>query len=109
MSESSNPSLPAENTVQKQRGRPFKPGKSGNPLGRPKGARNKTTLAVEALLDEEGAALTRKAVEKALEGDITALRFCLDRVLPPRRDRPVAFDLPKIETPALALAAASSP
>jgi hypothetical protein len=98
----------AENTSQKQRGRPFKPGKSGNPHGRPKGSRNMTTMAVEALLDAEGAALTRKAIEKALEGDMAALRLCLDRVLPPRRDRPVAFELPKIKTAADALNASSS-
>ena len=54
-------------------------------------------MAVEALLDGESEAIARKAVEKALEGDMAALRLCLERVLPPRRDRPVVFDLPKIE------------
>ena len=102
------PSASAENTEQKRRGRPFKPGESGNPHGRPKGCRNKTTMAVEALLDAEGAALTRKAIEKALEGDMAALRLCLERVLPPRRDRPVTFELPKIGTAADALEASSA-
>src|SRR5215213_735678 len=74
------------------RGRPFAP---GNP-GRPKGARNKATLAAEALLDGEADALTRKAVEMALAGDTTALRLCLDRLLPPRKDRPVSFSLPPL-------------
>jgi hypothetical protein len=82
--------------VERPRGRPFEPGLSGNPNGRPKGARNKTTMAVEALLDGEAEALTRKVVEKALEGDSAALRFCVARLLPPRRDRPVEFDLPEI-------------
>ena len=43
----------ATNTGIKQRGpgRPFKPGQSGNPAGKPKGARHRTTLAVEALLN----------------------------------------------------------
>lgn len=80
----------------KTRGRPFKP---GNP-GRPKGARHKTTLAVEALLDGEHEALTRKAIEKALEGDTTALRLCLDRLAPARKDVPVSFTLPEIVCPA---------
>ena len=76
----------------------FKPGQSGNPSGKPKGARNKVTLAIEALLDGEAEELTRKAIELAKTGDIPALRICLDRILPPRRDRPVAFELPKIES-----------
>ena len=47
------------------------------------------TFAAEALLDGEDEALTRKAVEMALAGDGTALRLCLDRIIPPRRERPV--------------------
>jgi Family of unknown function (DUF5681) len=74
----------------------FKKGASGNPAGRPPGARHKTTLAVEALLDGEGEALTRKAIEMAMAGDIIALRVCLDRILPPRKDRPISFALPPI-------------
>ena len=98
----------AENTAPKQRGRPFRPGASGNPRGRPKGARNQATVTAEALLDGEAEAISRKLIEKALEGDTTALRLCLDRILPPRRERPVAFDLPKIESAAEALSASSA-
>src|SRR3954453_3409231 len=78
------------------RGRPFQP---GNP-GKPKGARHKTTLAIDALLDGEAEKLTRKAIAMALGGDTVAMRLCLDRLAPPRRDRPVPFSLPKIETAA---------
>ena len=46
----------------------------------------------------EAAALTRQAVEMALAGDGAALRLCLERIAPPRRDAPVAFDLPPLET-----------
>ena len=70
----------------------FKPGQSGNPAGKPKGTRNKATLAVEALLDGEAEELTRKAIELAKTGDIPALRICLDRILPPRKDRPLNLD-----------------
>lgn len=82
------------------RGRPFEEGQSGNPAGRPKGARNRTTLAMQALLEGEAEALTRKAIEMAQEGDAVAMRMCLDRLLPVRKDRHVSFDLPAIETTA---------
>lgn len=65
----------------------------GNP-GRPKGARHKATQAIEELLNGEGEALTRKAIDMALEGDTTALRLCLERLAPPRKDVPVQFDFP---------------
>jgi hypothetical protein len=80
--------------VVQTRGRPFEP---GNP-GRPKGSRNKATLAMEALLDGEHDALTRKAIDLAKAGDIAALRLCLERLLPPRKDRPVAFEFPQIDS-----------
>ena len=92
----------------KARGRPFEPGQSGNPSGRPKGARNKATVAAEALLDSEAEALTRKLIELALGGNLAALRLCFERFLPPRRDRAVSFDLPKIESAADALAASGA-
>ncbi len=95
----------AAKTVKKQPGRPFKKGKSGNPAGRPQGSRNKATLAIDELLDGEADKLTRKAVELAMEGDTTALRLCLERLCPPRKDRPVSFDLPTMETPVDAVAA----
>jgi hypothetical protein len=69
------------------------------------GARHKATVAAEALLDGEAEALTRKAIEKALEGDTTALRLCLERIIPPRKDRPITFDAGALEGPADALKA----
>ena len=65
-------------------------------------------MAAEALLDGEAAALTRKAVERAMEGDGVALRLCLERIIPARRDRPVSFALPKIERPSDAVAASAA-
>ena len=94
LEESSKAAAPA--LVARPRGRPFAPGTSGNPNGRPRGARNKATLAAEALLEGEAEALTRKLVDKAKEGDISALRFCLDRICPPRRDRVVTIEMPEI-------------
>ena len=85
-------------------GKPFQP---GNP-GRPPGARHKATLAAEALLDGESEGLTRKCVELALGGDSTALRLAMERIVPPRRERPVNFRIPPLksaEDAAVAMAA----
>ena len=98
------------NSLQKQEGRDargrfekgrsgnpagrFKKGQSGNPQGRLPGSRNKATQTAELLLDGEAAALTRKALELALAGDASALRLCLDRIIPPRRGRAVQLGLP---------------
>ena len=75
----------------------FSKGTSGNPSGRPPGSRNQATLLMESLLEGEAEQLTRKAMELALAGDITALRLCLERLVPPRKDRPIHLVLPPIE------------
>jgi Family of unknown function (DUF5681) len=82
------------------RGRPFEKGRSGHPAGRPAGARNKKTLAAAMLLEGEAEALTRRAVDLALAGDPTAMRLCIERILPPCRERMVKFALPPIESAA---------
>ena len=102
-----NDRVEPEPTGPRQDGR-WRPGESGNPAGRPRGLKNKTTLAAEALLEGEAEALTRKAVELALAGDVTALRLCLDRIVPARRDRYVTFDLPPLTTAADAVTAAAA-
>ena len=75
----------------------FKPGQSGNPSGRPRGARNKATVAAEALLDGESEALTRRCIDLAMEGDPTALRLSMARILPVKRERTISLDLPALE------------
>jgi hypothetical protein len=79
----------------------------GNP-GKPKGTRHKATRAALALLEGESEALSRKAVELALAGDTTALRLCLERIAPPRKDAPIAFDLPAMQSAADAAVAAAA-
>jgi len=91
-------STPETTTPEQAHGR-FQPGRSGNPAGRPTGARNKTTLAAMAILDGAAEALTRKAVEMALAGDSTALRLCLERLVPVPKERLIpegAVVLPKL-------------
>ena len=76
--------------------------------GKPKGARHRATRAVEALLEGQSDALTQKAISKALEGDTTALRLCLDRIAPPRKDAPISFELPPIRSAADTVSASSA-
>ncbi|WP_171230049.1 DUF5681 domain-containing protein [Ruegeria sp. HKCCA4008] len=80
---------------------------TGNP-GKPRGTRNRVTRAVEELLEGQSEAITQKAVELALEGDSTALRLCLERIAPTRKDAPVSFDLPPIRSAADASEAAQA-
>ena len=64
--------------------------------GRPKGSRNKATIAIEGLLEGQAEALTQTAISKALGGDSIALRLCMDRIAPPMKDKPVVFPLPRM-------------
>jgi hypothetical protein len=52
---------------------------------------------MEALLEGEAEQLLRKAIKLAAAGNIHALQLCLDRLLPPRKDRPIHLSLPPIE------------
>jgi hypothetical protein len=75
----------------------FSKGYSGNQSGKPKGARNKNTLAAIELLEGESQALSRKAIDLALAGDTAALKLCLERIVPAARERPLnAIELPVI-------------
>ena len=60
----------------------FTTGKSGNPSGRPKGIKDKRTV-LRDLLTPHAPDLVAKAVELAMQGDTTALRMCIDRLIPP--------------------------
>jgi hypothetical protein len=96
------------NGVSKSGSGRFQPGRSGNPRGKLPGTRNRTTLLAETLLDGEAEALTRKAIELALNGDSAALRLCIERLIPIRRDRTVTFPLPPLKTAADAAQALSA-
>lgn len=76
----------------------WKPGQSGNPAGKPRGTRNKATLAVLALMESGAKEITEAVIEQARAGDLTAARMILDRLAPPARERPVTIDLPDAET-----------
>jgi len=97
MASQSKPENSGEIQGRDQSGR-FIKGRSGNVAGKPRGVRDRATVAAETLLAGEAEALTRKIIELALRGDVHALRLCLDRILPVRRGSPVHVALPEINT-----------
>ncbi|MBK7674388.1 MAG: hypothetical protein IPJ27_06230 [Candidatus Accumulibacter sp.] len=76
----------------------WKPGRSGNPAGRPKGSRNRVTLVALAAMEEGADAIARKVVDLAKEGDISAARLVLERLVPPAKERPIFLSLPDTST-----------
>ena len=79
------------------RGRPFQPGNQYG-RGRPKGSRNKSTPAAQQLLEQYSEPIMRKCIAQALGGDVRALKLCLERVTPVRRNSLVKVNLPAIES-----------
>jgi hypothetical protein len=86
---------------------PFVKGQSGNPAGRPAGARNKVNQAAEAALEAVGGGLVDRIIDHAGAGHPTAMRLCMDRMLPMGKHRPVAVVLPPVDIPDYALMAAA--
>jgi hypothetical protein len=75
----------------------FPKGKSGNPRGKPKGARHRSSLIAEQLFASEIQDICKTVIEEAKAGDMQAARIILDRLLPPRKDNLIQIDLPRIE------------
>jgi len=54
-------------------------------------------MAAEALLDGKAETITRRCIDLAMDGDATALRLCLSRILPVKRERTIELGLPALE------------
>src|SRR5260221_7646737 len=101
------------NVVRDATGR-FVPGRSGNPAlgeaslrltptavsskpreaGKKPGTRNHATLLREALNEGEDRAAAHLVIDKALEGNLVAARFIVDRLMPRPRGREIEIELP---------------
>lgn len=77
----------------------FKSGNSGGP-GRPAGSRNKATLLLDKMANDDAKAILEKQLELAKAGDQRATELVFSRVWPIRKGRPVSLDIPPIETAA---------
>jgi hypothetical protein len=78
----------------------FQKGASGNPAGNHKGCRHKSTLLAEKILEDDRDEIINAVVAAAKNGDPTAMRLCVERLVPLRKGRPVIFDLPPVKTAA---------
>lgn len=76
----------------------YQAGKSGNPNGRPKGAKDKR-VALREMLHPHAQNLLDTAVRLALGGDTAALRICMDRLVAPVREEAIRVTVPKIAGP----------
>lgn len=70
----------------------FMKGTSGNPLGRPKGSKNRTTLLRQAIegdmvdrLATDAIDILEVAIELAKKGDTACIKILMDRLLPSRK------------------------
>src|SRR5712692_455855 len=89
------------------RGRPFQPGnKFGR--GRPRGSRNKAARVCQDTLDSHAEPLTKKCLYLAFQGNPTAMRLCMERLMPARRQRTLQFNMPPVKTIADVAAASES-
>src|SRR5262245_49886023 len=86
----------------------FQKGQSGNPAGRPRGIVNRATALAQNLLSERAEGIARKVIELAEEGDMAAIRVCMERLVPPIKHQPVAVELPPIQKPADSVEAVAS-
>lgn len=77
----------------------WRPGQSGNPRGKPKGTRHKATQLAMGMMHDEAERIVRRVIEGALEGDAVCLRLCLERLVPPVKEHPIALDLPTTDSP----------
>jgi hypothetical protein len=83
-------------TLRDQRGR-FRPGRSGNPAGKPPGALNRTTRVRQFLEEGEERANARVVIERALGGDAVTARFLMSWLDPKPRTRPIPLELGPLE------------
>src|SRR3954462_8396114 len=91
-----------ETIEQKSDGR-FKPGQSGNPVGRPTGSRSRLSSALDAQAAEAIEEIVQGRIEAAKGGDTQASKIILERMWPTRKGAPIAFKLPEVATAPICL------
>ena len=60
--------------------------------------RNRVTIVALAAMEEGADAIARKVVDMAKEGDMSAARLVIERLVPPAKERPIFLTLPETST-----------
>jgi hypothetical protein len=81
-------------THRKPNGQFDKGNKSG---GRTLGSKNKATLMVEAMLHDATESLMSKVLEMAQKGDASAMKLCIDRLVPVSKDRYMPYNIAALD------------
>ena len=87
-----------EQQTRTRNGGQFQKGQSGNPAGRRKGVQNKLSRKIIERIADNRDALLDVLVAKALDGDMAAMKLCIERLCPPQKEFPLpAMTLPEME------------
>jgi hypothetical protein len=84
-------------TKKKTPAHAFKPGNTFG-KGRPVGSKSNAQVTLERIGQEQAEAVLNKMLENALNGDVQAQKYLLDRFLPSRKGTRIKLDLPEIKT-----------
>lgn len=76
----------------------WKEGQSGNPKGRPKGSVSHST-EIRKILHTHSISLIETVVNLAKQGDLVALKMCLDRICPPLKASDECIELEHTDSP----------
>jgi hypothetical protein len=87
----------SESKNDKKTGNRFQPGNSHG-KGRPEGSRNRATILLQKLMADDAEAIVRKVISQAKSGDGLALKLCMERLIPPMKDRHIQLDFPRVHS-----------
>lgn len=73
----------------------FKPGQSGNPAGRPVGS-NPTRTMYSRMIQESAGRIIPRLIELALQGEMVAMKLCVERIVPRIKENSMSFNLPSL-------------